>query len=233
MLISAWHLDRNSINQHLQFPCRRISEHESLLDKVHLRIQRQKSSSKEKRAGGGETKKEEGTCKFCSLSFPLDQMKQHYLGHIQQKCKLASDEAQKSEASPGLLPFTSVLPPGAQVLAPSAQEVHAPPSPPQTPPRCDIPSVATDTLSDIKPFLRMDVAVNPMSIPSPLVTPPIVTPPIVSPPTTFVPPLFLSTHCEDKFDAYEDSCPTSCPPVQLPPSKQKVGRGIVLARSLI
>ena len=184
--------------------------------------------SKEKRWGGGsEPKKEEGTCKFCSLSFPLDQMKQHYLGHIQQKCKLASDEVQKSEASPGLLPFTTVLPPGAQVLAPSAQEVHAPPSPPQTPPTCDIPSVATNSLSDIKPsmmtFLRMDAASSLMSIP----------PPMVTPPTNFVPPLFLSTHCEDKFDAYEDSCPTSCQPVQLTPSKQKVGRGIVLARSLI
>ena len=172
--------------------------------------------SKEKRWGGGsEPKKEEGTCKFCSLSFPLDQMKQHYLGHIEQKCKLASDDVQKSE------PFSSVF-------SPSAQEVHAPPSPPQTPPTCDIPSVATNTSPDIKPFLRLGATLNPMAIP-----PPLVTPPIVTPPTTFVPPLFLSTHCEDKFDAYEDSCPTSSQPAQLTPSKQKVGRGSCLARSLI
>ena len=205
-MISSRHLDRDL--EVLRFS-RRQSGHESTLDKVHLRLQRRASMSKEKRWGGGsEPKKEEGTCKFCSLSFPLDQMKQHYLGHIEQKCKLASDDVQKSE------PFYSVSPP-------SAQEVHAPPSPPQTPPACGVPSAAANTSLDIKPFLRLGATLNPMSIP----------PPLVTPPTTFVPPLFLSTHCEDRFDAYEDSCPTFSQAAQLTPSKQKVGRQICLARS--
>merc|ERR1712130_737085 len=68
------------------------------------------------------------------------------------------------------------------------------------------------------------IVIPPIAIP-PIVTPPIITHPIVSPPTTFVPPLFLSTHCEDKFDAYEDSC--LMPAVQLTRSKQKE-RDIIL-----
>ena len=218
-----------------------------------------------------------GTCKFCSSPFPLDQLKKHYLQHIEKRrastlpsilqspppawsdprtlqkqhieqrldSQLAPSISLKTTSTPApsppsppsppqIPPQTFVLTPGPSGRTPSVEtsskmtsiKVEAP-TPPPSPNRLQSPLVTQTTVpppmatpSLVIPLMVTPTITNPLMAPSSMVTPPVATPP-----TAFVPPLFLSSHCEDKFDAYEENSSDPSPAGErMTSTNEKVGR---------